>query len=215
MRVHQWAAYTESLFPPHGNGPAHPVVRRWGSLHQPGVITVDRSTVRDHAGLGSSHSMGSVGELLGHAIDGRVMSEHILLCIDGGSQTTAAIEYALSRAAERGAELRAVFVVDVARFPEPALGTAELSTHAMESHGASCLDELAAAAADREIAFDGVCCHGRPNEVVEQVAAEFDPDVIVCGHHGRSPMEQADRDVIRPSALRRWTRATPDVDTVG
>lgn len=130
----------------------------------------------------------------------------ILLATDGSEYARHAARRAIELAAERGATLHVICVVDERRFDEPALSAAELATIYAEDHAALCVTEVADMAAARDVRVEGDTRHGLPHEVILAYAAEVDADVIVVGEHGdheehfsgvgRRVRELADREVV-------------------
>jgi nucleotide-binding universal stress UspA family protein len=108
----------------------------------------------------------------------------IVLATDGSEYARVAAERAIEIAAEHGAQLHVVCVVDSEKFSEPALSAAELETIYAEDHAAVCVADVAELAAEYDVVVEGDTRHGIPHEVILAVAEEVDADLIVVGEHG-------------------------------
>lgn len=108
----------------------------------------------------------------------------IVLATDGSEYARVAAERAVDLAAERGATLHVVCVVDERRFDEPALSSSELATIYAEDHAALTVDEVEELATDRGVTVVGDSRHGVPHELVLAYADEVDADLVVIGEHG-------------------------------
>lgn len=114
------------------------------------------------------------------------MYDAILVGTDGSPAANRAITHALDQAEQYEAVLHGIYVVDVQRFPEPALSSAELATHECEERGQELLDEIKKRADDLEVEYVAECCHGLPHEEIIGYADEVDADLIVLGFQGQS-----------------------------
>jgi nucleotide-binding universal stress UspA family protein len=129
----------------------------------------------------------------------------ILLATDGSEHAREAAREAIDLAADRGATLHVICVVDQRRFDSPALSSAELATIYAEDHAAVCVREVTEMAEEREVRIEGDTRHGIPHEVILDYADEVDADVVVIGEHGehdehfsgvgRKVLEESDREV--------------------
>jgi nucleotide-binding universal stress UspA family protein len=129
----------------------------------------------------------------------------ILLATDGSEYARQAARQAIELAAERGATLHVICVVDERRFDHPALSSAELATIYAEDHAAVCVREVTDMASERDIGVEGDTRHGIPHEVILDYADEIDAQVIVVGEHGehdehfsgvgRQVLAESDREV--------------------
>ncbi|QIO22824.1 universal stress protein [Haloarcula sp. JP-L23] len=132
--------------------------------------------------------------------------ESILLATDGSEYARAAAERAIDIAAEEGARLHVICVVDERRFNEPALSSAELATIFAEDHAHMCVADVREMAEDTGVEVEGTTRHGLPQDVILDYADEVDAGIIVIGEHGsheehfsgvgRKVTEQADREVL-------------------
>lgn len=108
----------------------------------------------------------------------------VLLATDGSEDARQAADRAVTLAATRGVELRAIHVVDRRRFEEPALSTAELATIDAEDGATTLLREVTAVATERGVPAAAKLCHGIPHEEILDYADEVDAEAIVLGAHG-------------------------------
>lgn len=114
------------------------------------------------------------------------MYEVILVGTDGSPSANRAIVHALEQAETYDATLYGIYVVDSQRYPEPALSSAELSTHECEEYGQELLDDIDQRAGDLDVDFESQCCHGLPHEEIVAYADELDADLVVLGFQGQS-----------------------------
>ncbi len=114
------------------------------------------------------------------------MYDSILVGTDGSPSANRAIVHALELAEHYDATLHGIYVVDLQRFPEPALSSAELSTLESEDYGQELLEEIVRRAEDLDVEFVGECCHGLPHEEIISYADEIDADLVVLGFQGHS-----------------------------
>lgn len=124
--------------------------------------------------------------LMGGQQNHLTMYDTILVGTDGSPSANRAIVHALDHAENYEADLHGIYVVDIQRFPEPALSSAELSTVECEDYGSDLLDDIGKRAGDLDITFVGECCHGLPHEEIISYADEIDADMIVLGFQGLS-----------------------------
>ena len=114
------------------------------------------------------------------------MYDTVLVATDGSGPATRAVTHALEQAERSDAELHAIYVVDTARYAEPALSSAELATTEMEEWGQQELDEVAERAESLGIDVLTRSCHGRPYVEIVEYADTIDADLIVVGYQGHS-----------------------------
>lgn len=130
----------------------------------------------------------------------------VLLATDGSEYATRAADRAIELAAERGATLHVLGVVDRRKFDEPALSVDELATMQVEDNARESLEAVIELAADAGVATVPEHRHGIPHETILTYAAEIDAGVIVVGEHGahddhcggvgRRVTRLADREVV-------------------
>jgi nucleotide-binding universal stress UspA family protein len=127
------------------------------------------------------------------------MYERILIPTDGSDVAEAAVGHALDLAERYGAEVHALYVVDIDSV-NFSLGTEqvdrlkqgrfdemdELKARADEATGA-----VAAAAAERGVEVVEHVSGGRPHKVIADYAEDNGADLIVMGSHGRAGVRRA------------------------
>lgn len=117
---------------------------------------------------------------------GCTMYESILIATDGSESADRAVDYTLDLAEQYGATVHALYVVDTARYGEPALSSAELVLDELEERGYEILDGVGDRATDRGITVETKLCHGRPHQEITDYADEIGTDLIVVGYQGQS-----------------------------
>ena len=117
------------------------------------------------------------------------MYDVILLPTDGGEGTTRAEEHAIQLAAEHGAALRVLHVVNLGAIP-PEVG-ADRIADALESAGdAAIADVVERAEAAGVEDVSGVVEHGSPHREILDYATGHDVSLIVMGTHGRTGLDR-------------------------
>jgi nucleotide-binding universal stress UspA family protein len=117
------------------------------------------------------------------------MYDRILVGIDGSAPSNRAVTHALEQAEQAGSELHAIFVVDTARFSEPALSSMEAETTAIEEWGAEQLEEVVERGESLGIDVVTRCCHGKPSQEIIAYADGIDADLVILGYQGQSHTE--------------------------
>jgi nucleotide-binding universal stress UspA family protein len=107
------------------------------------------------------------------------MPTSILLPLDGSERSTRAGDAALDRAETADCTVHALYVVDTARYGEPALSSAETLVDEAEDRGRDRLAEFAARGRDRGVDVETRCCHGRPAEELLAYARAVDADEVL------------------------------------
>ncbi|MFC4357871.1 universal stress protein [Halobium salinum] len=116
------------------------------------------------------------------------MYESILIPTDGSKGAQRGVDHALDLAAEHGATLHALYVVDErVHGTTPALSSDELYLETVEQGAETFLGEVVAQARAQGLEALPACIRGDPCEVILHYAREHDIDVIVMGHHGMVP----------------------------
>lgn len=118
------------------------------------------------------------------------MYDTILIGTDGSASASRAVVHALEHAEHFDSTLHAIYVVNTERYPEPALSSAELTTHQIEEYGEELLNDIKDRAEDLGIEFVTECCHGNPYRTIISYADEIDADLIVLGFQGQSHTEK-------------------------
>jgi nucleotide-binding universal stress UspA family protein len=114
------------------------------------------------------------------------MYDTILVPIDGSDPANRAVEHALELAGQFGSTLHAMYVVDTARYGEPALSSAEIVLQELEEDGRELVEEVADRADNAGIAASTRVCHGAPHREIIEYADEVDADLVVMGYQGHS-----------------------------
>ena len=117
------------------------------------------------------------------------MYETILVPTDGSGPANRAVEHAIELADHYDAELHAMYVVDTARYGDPALSSAELVLTDLEEEGNEMLEEVVERGQKEGIGVTTVVCHGHPHDEIVAYADDVDADVIVLGYQGESHSE--------------------------
>jgi len=114
------------------------------------------------------------------------MYDTILVPTDGSDPANRAVEHAVDLAGKYGAALHTMYVVDTARYGDPALSSTELVLTELEEEGGELLDRVADRADNEGVEVTTFVCHGKPHEEIRDYADEIDADVIVIGYQGQS-----------------------------
>lgn len=135
----------------------------------------------------------------------RTPMDTVLLATDSSQYADLATRDAIELAADHGATLHVLCVVDRQKFDEPALSTDELATIEVEDRLRECLESVGQRAEDAGVPVVLEHRHGVPADEILAYAAEVDADLIVVGEHGdheehcggvgRTVRRRADREV--------------------
>jgi len=116
------------------------------------------------------------------------MYDRILLPTDGSDAGTRAVDQAVGVAAETGATLHVLFVVeDIPFAPEMMDDTVETQ---LREIGAAAIEEIRVTADEAGVEVVEALEEGTPHEAILEYAAAADIDVIVMGTHGRSGLDR-------------------------
>jgi nucleotide-binding universal stress UspA family protein len=116
------------------------------------------------------------------------MYDRILLPTDGSEATDRAVEQAVGVAAEMGAELHVLFVLeDVPYAPEMMDDTVEDQLREIGEEALTGIEERAEAAGVDVVTETR---EGVPHDTILEYAEEADVDVVVMGTHGRSGLDR-------------------------
>jgi len=117
------------------------------------------------------------------------MYERILLATDGTVASVNATSHAIDLAAEHGATLHALFVVDESVYSaysgDEYVDEAEGPEHGLEEVGEETLAGIADDAAAAGVDVETVLRHGQPAETIVDYAADEDADLLVLGTRHR------------------------------
>ena len=115
------------------------------------------------------------------------MYENILVPSDGSKGASGAVEHALGIAAEYGATVHGLYVIE----PVYAVETrTEKLVDAMRAEGKRAVAEVAEMADDRGLESVTAVRTGPPHTELLDYAAEHDIDLIVMGTHGRTGLNR-------------------------
>ena len=117
------------------------------------------------------------------------MYNEILVPTDGSPASDAAIEHAIDLAAQYGARLHALYVVDGAAYSTLEAGS-EIVVEALQSEGETATQRVADAAADAGIDTTTTVTTGTAYQSIRDYVAENGIDVIVMGTHGRKGLDR-------------------------
>ena len=127
------------------------------------------------------------------------MYDHILIPTDGSDTANVAVDHAVDLAAKYGAQLHALYVVDIDAV-NFGLGTEQVDrirqgnfgemTELQEKADAA-MDAVTSAAAERDVDVHEEVRVGAPHEVIAGYADNNDIDVVVMGSHGRAGVRRA------------------------
>jgi nucleotide-binding universal stress UspA family protein len=154
------------------------------------------------------------------------MYDSILVPTDGSDPATEAADHAFDLAAEHGASVHLLYIVEadyqgtVEAYGEPGGMTAfnESILPALEAEGEEAAENLEARAAERDLETTTEVRSGRAREDIVRYAEEEGIDLIVMGTHGRSGVERLLLGSVTERVLRESgvpvlvVRASEDID---
>ena len=116
------------------------------------------------------------------------MYDRILVPTDGSDVAEAAAAHAVALAADSGAEVHVLYVVDADAIGlvRPSQLDADELASSMEAEGETVVASVAAAAEDAGVEAVTAIRAGVPDEEITDYATEADVDLVVMGTHGRS-----------------------------
>jgi len=116
------------------------------------------------------------------------MYDRILLPTDGSRGNSPAVEQAIGLAAETGAELHVLFVVeDLPYAPEMMDGQFEAR---LREIGEEAIEDIRARADEASVAIETAIEDGTPSRAIIEYADDNGMDLIVMGTHGRSGLDR-------------------------
>lgn len=110
------------------------------------------------------------------------MYERILVATDGSDPSVLAIEHALEIAAQYGAHVHALFVVE----QRGSVGHWDVVVEAREAEAERALDMVGDMAEEAGVATEKHLRRGIPHEEIIAAAEAYEADLIVMGTHGRT-----------------------------
>lgn len=136
------------------------------------------------------------------------MLKHLLVAVDFGEPSKAALEYAIDFAKALGAKITVVHVYEVPSFGyEGGLVSMPIEMATSIRDGAiTATKQLCDSYASRGVTLASVVREGVPWHVIESVAAEVSADLIVVGTHGRRGLSHALLGSIAEKVIRTATR---------
>ena len=133
--------------------------------------------------------------------------ECILVPTDGSAATRGAIEHAVDLAAEHGATIHALYVVNSASFASlPVESSWENVASLLDEEGAAALDDVENTASEHGVPVERVLLEGNPSREIVRYAEREDCDLVVMGTHGRGGIDRlllgsVAEKVVRSSAV--------------
>ncbi|WP_435332789.1 universal stress protein [Haloarchaeobius sp. TZWWS8] len=119
------------------------------------------------------------------------MYDRILVPTDGSDGVERAIQHAVDLAAENGATLHAVYVLNSASYGGVPMETSWEGLHDMLSReGEHAIDRVRTLAEPRDVPVVATILEGSPSKEVVRYAEENDCDLIVMGTHGRGGIDR-------------------------
>ncbi|MFW6000366.1 MAG: universal stress protein [Halorubrum sp.] len=117
--------------------------------------------------------------------------DRILVPTDGSSEGELAVCHALDLAAVHGASVRAIYVVDTARYAGmPMETTWEGVGDLLYDDGDAALETVRELAADRDVDVETAVVEGSPSRKIITHAEEAGCDLVVMGTHGRGGIDR-------------------------
>ncbi|MGM0447371.1 MAG: universal stress protein [Methanobacteriota archaeon] len=117
--------------------------------------------------------------------------DRILVPTDGSPEGELAVCHALDLAAVHGASVRAIYVVDTARYAGmPMETTWEGVGDLLYDDGEAALETVCELAADRDVNVETAVVEGSPSREIITHAEETGCDLVVMGTHGRGGIDR-------------------------
>jgi len=117
--------------------------------------------------------------------------ERILVPTDGSTETRRAVQHAVELAADQGATVYAVYVVNTASFASIGTeATADGVSDLLVEEGDAAIDDVADLAAEHDVPVERVLLDGTPSREIVRYAEENDIDLVVMGTHGRGGIDR-------------------------
>jgi len=131
------------------------------------------------------------------------MYDAILVPTDGSAGMQRVIDHAASLAAEHGATVHGIYVVDTASLRDgPMEASMEGVSEALRQEGETALKQAQRRA---DVAVETNMVEGSPAREITNFAAEHSVDLIVMGTHGRSGVDR----LLMGSVAERVVRSSP------
>lgn len=117
--------------------------------------------------------------------------ERILVPTDGSEATLEAVQEAIDLAAEHGATIHALYVVNSASFAGLPMDSSWENVSAMLSEeGSTALDDVAGMAESHGVGVVRELSDGNPAREIVRYAEDEDCDLVVMGTHGRGGIDR-------------------------
>jgi len=117
--------------------------------------------------------------------------ERILVPTDGSDATREAVQQAVDLAAEHGATIHALYVVNSASFAGLPMDSSWENVSAMLSEeGSAALDDVTELAEERGVDVVRELSDGNPAREIVRYAEDEDCDLVVMGTHGRGGIDR-------------------------
>ncbi|WP_232686080.1 universal stress protein [Halobacterium zhouii] len=117
--------------------------------------------------------------------------ERILVPTDGSAATRHAVEHAVDLAAEHGATIHALYVVNSASFASlPVESSWENVASLLDEEGAAALDDVEELTSERGVPVERALIEGNPSREIVRYAEDEDCDLVVMGTHGRGGIDR-------------------------
>lgn len=119
------------------------------------------------------------------------MYDRILVPTDGSAGVRRAIEHAAGLAAEHGATIHALYVVNTASYAGLPMETSwEGVGDLLREEGERALEEAEGIAEERGVAVESTTAEGSPSDEIVRHAEREGCDLIVMGTHGRGGIDR-------------------------
>jgi nucleotide-binding universal stress UspA family protein len=136
------------------------------------------------------------------------MYDDILVPTDGGEQMDAVIDAAVDIAAERGATVHALSVIDRGVFLTLDEGLTDAVDDELTANAERAVERVAEAAREADLAVETVVRRGRPGDEINAHADEIDADLVVMGTRGADGHERRMLGSVSQDVVGESTRPT-------
>jgi nucleotide-binding universal stress UspA family protein len=117
------------------------------------------------------------------------MYDTILVPTDGSPAAERAVDHAVELAAQFGATVHALYVVDVALYSSLEAGV-DAVMEALEAEGDEAVEEVASRCAAVDVDAETAVVVGTVHRAIEKYVEDNDVDLVVMGTHGRQGIER-------------------------
>jgi len=134
------------------------------------------------------------------------MYDRILVPTDGSDEVERAISYAIDLAAEQGATIHAVYVINTSTYGSLPMETSwEGITDMFKDEGDRAIGRVEELAAEAGVPVEGALLEGTPSREIVRYAEKRDCDLVVIGTHGRGGIDR----LLLGSVAERVVRTSP------